>query len=230
MVEENGIVELLDTHASNIRAVGESISTAYEVLAHGEEDEQKLHYEIDELKVKLEDLAARGCNFRRKDFNVLMRKVLMEIEKSKEELFLKREEVKNFISDYVRFQQEFIKSLKEKIIKHSIGEISSSELELFANEMKVVCEKREVDAYRLLTSYQQNLHLYITRLKSLSNKLRRLVNRGESLRAEDLRLLEANMDKKRRATEKLLRQEDVRRMLRTFKRQRKDWSLNKRGE
>lgn len=221
-MDEKAILEFVNSHAFNVQLVEESISRAYDLLANGDNDEEKFYLEIEELKEKLEDLAARGCNFRRKDFNILMNKVLLQVEKSKDELILKRDELKVFILDYLKFQREFIQSFREKVTMYSSNQISKSELESFVKETKSLCEKREEEAYQLIVTYKQCLSSYMSKLERLSNRLRRLIDRGESIKAEDIRQLEAEEEREARIAERRSRQEDVRRMLSNFRRQRKD--------
>jgi len=151
-----------------------------------------------------------------------MNKVLLQVEKSKDELILKRDELKVFILDYLKFQREFIQSFREKVTMYSSNQISKSELESFVKEIKSLCEKREEEAYQLIVTYKQCLNSYMLKLERLSNRLRRLIDRGESIKAEDIRQLEAEEEREARIAERRSRQEDVRRMLSNFRRQRKD--------
>ena len=75
-----------------------------------------------------------------------------------------------------------------------------------------------------LRNFQLRLESFQTEQEEINHKLQRLVERGESLRLEDLRQLEATKTGQERRAERELRRQEVERLLAHFKERRQGGS------
>lgn len=225
-MNEGVLLDFIDSHASKILAMEEWVTAAYDVVSAWDDDVDKLREEREKLQTRLGEMAAQNCSFRRKDFDVLMEKVLSQIEREKEELFEERRCIKEALKEYLEYQRKLVLSLKDGVTKYIEGSMSKAEVESFVNDIKALYEERGEEVYRSLRAFQHKLHVYKKEMQRLNGKLRRLVERGDSLKAEDLRQLEAAKERSLREGEQKLRQEEVKRMLLHFKQGRRNMRNN----
>lgn len=225
-MNESVLLDFIDSHASNILAVEEWVTAAYDAVLSWDDDMDKLREEGRKLQTRLGEMAARNCSFRRKDFNALMDNVLSRIEREKEELFEERRRIKEALKEHLEHQRKLALSLKDVVAKYIEGHMSRAEVESFVNDITTLYKERGEEIYRSLRAFQYKLHVYKREVQRLNEKLRRLVERGDSLKAEDLRQLEAAKERSLREGEQKLRQEEVRRMLLHFKQGRRNMRDN----
>lgn len=225
-MNEGVLLDFIDSHTSKILAVEEWVTTAYDVVSAWDDDVDKLREEREGLQTRLGEMAAQNCSFRRKDFDVLMEKILSRIEREKEELFEERRRIKEAIKEYLEYQRKLVLSLKDGVTEYIEGSMSKAEVESFVNDIKVSYEERGEEIYRSLRAFQHKLHVYKKEMQRLNEKLRRLVERGDLLKAEDLRQLEAAKERSLREGKQKLRQEEVKRMLLHFKQGRRNMRNN----
>lgn len=216
------LLDFIDSHVSRIQAVEEYVAAAYDAVSVWDDDMDKLREEGRKLQTKLGEIAAQNCSFRKKDFDILMEDVLSRIEKEKKELFEERRRIGEALKEYFDYQGKLVLSLKDEVAKYIEGHVSKAEVESFVDDIKASYEERGEEIYNSLRAFQYRLQVYKKETKRLNEKLRRLIERGNSLKAEDLRQLRAAKERSLREGEQKLRQERVRRMLQHFKQGRRD--------
>ena len=86
--------------------------------------------------------------------------------------------------------------------------------------IKAVYQERGQEMFATLRNFQLRLESFQAEQEEINHKLQRLVERGESLRLEDLRQLEAAEAGQERRAERELRRQEVERLLAHFKERR----------
>jgi regulator of replication initiation timing len=86
--------------------------------------------------------------------------------------------------------------------------------------IKAAYQERGQEMFATLRNFQLRLQSFQVEQEEINHKLQRLVERGESLRLEDMRQLEATKTGQERRAERELRREEVERLLSHFKERR----------
>jgi DNA repair exonuclease SbcCD ATPase subunit len=144
----------------------------------------KLREEGRKLQTKLGEIAAQNCSFRKKDFDILMEDVLSRIEKERKDLFEERRRIGEALKEYFDYQGKLVLSLKDEVAKYIEGHVSKAEVESFVDDIKASYEERGEEIYNSLRAFQYRLQVYKKETKRLNEKLRRLIERGNLLKAE----------------------------------------------
>jgi hypothetical protein len=200
--------------------VEEIVSTVHEATSNLNEDIRIIQMESDNLKVGLEEIAAKNCSLRRKDFNSYMDKMLCRINNDKNELFEENKKVSESLRVYLEEQREWTLMLKDQVSKYIAGDIDRSELEAFVDKIKIPYQRGGRKVFRMLCDFQYRLQSYKKKMAEWNDVMRRLIRRGSSLGMEDMRQLEAIEDRAAREMNRNMRKQAVEDILTRFKQER----------
>jgi regulator of replication initiation timing len=176
------------------------------------------------LKTSLQEILARNCSLRRKDFSTLMERITSEFERSKSELEEEREYAREGLKRYLDEQKQSVTSLRQQLVDFACEKVGRDALGATMAMIKAAYQERGQEMFATLRNFQLRLESFQAEQEEINHKLQRLVERGESLRLEDMRQLEAAESGQKRRAERELRRDEVDRLLAHFKQQRQESS------
>ncbi len=214
------VLDIVTCYENRISMVEELTSGHYYATATLDASLAAVVEERVRLKTSLQQILASNCSLRRKDFNTLMERIASESERMKRELEEERECVGEELKGYLGEQKQLVSSLRQQLVDFTYEKADKDALEATMAKFKAAYQSRGQQVFAMLRDFQLRLESFRREEEEISHKLQRLVEKGESLRMEDLRQLEAAKAGQERKAERELRQQDVERLLAHFKQQR----------
>jgi len=214
------LLDLITSYENRISTVEELVITAYQATAASEQSFGDLDKERERLKAGLQQILAKNCSLRKKDFNNLMERLLSDSEGKRKEIEEEQKRVREELKEYLDRQKELATSLRERLVQFTLGKADKDGLETIVNDLKATFQNKGEEVFSLLRNFQWHLEVFQREQEEINHKLQRLVDRGKSLRIEDLRQLEAAKAREDRKAERELRREDVERLLAHFRQER----------
>jgi len=169
------------------------------------------------LETSLRDILARNCHVRRKDFCALMERYTAERERGRRELEEERERIRGSLIGYLDEQKQSATSLRQQLVDFHCGKTGRDAVESTMAMFKAACRERGEEMLATIRSFQLRLVCFRVEQEEMNHKLQRLVDRGESLRLEDLRRLEAVKAGEERRVGRELRRQEVEGLLAHFR-------------
>ncbi|MBI4302922.1 MAG: hypothetical protein HY665_01085 [Chloroflexi bacterium] len=216
------VLDLINSYEHRVVAVESLITGAYETTTDSGDGMSQAYETGQKLKANLRETLVRNRSLRRTDFDALTSKVFGDFEAKKAEIEEERKQVREGLKAYLRRQKELVTSLKEQLTKLSLEGSSKSELETILSNIKANQKEEGEQTFTLLRDFQFRLKTFHQELEELNSRLQRTLERGELLKLEDLRQLQATLADERRKVERKLRKEDVQKLLATFNRERQE--------
>jgi len=214
------VLDLVTTCENRISMVEELVIGAYYATGTVDASLAEVVDKRARLKASLQEILARNCSLRRKDFNLLMERIISESEMKKRELEEERKRVKQELEGYLDEQKQLITSLRQQLVDFSLEEGAKEGLEATIARIRTAYQDKGQQVFGLLRDFQLRLDSFRMEQEEINHKLQRLVERGEFLRLEDLRQLEAVKAGQQRKAERELRRHEVETLLAHFKGQR----------
>jgi len=218
---KDAVLDLITSYENRISMVGEVVTTAYEAMLGSDDGLAELDKERTRLRNALQETLAKNCCLRRKDFNSLMERVLSDSHKGeKKEIEEERKQVREKLKEYLDKQKKLAASLRGQLVKFTQEDADRDSLGAIISDFKTACQDKGEQVFALLRNFQWHLESFQREQEEINRKLQRLVDRGESLKLDDLRQIEAGKARQDRKAERELRREDVERLLTHFRQQR----------
>jgi chromosome segregation ATPase len=224
---EDLILDIVSSYETKISTIEDIFNDAYQVTIAWDDYIEELGDERERLKSTIRELLAQNCSLRRKDFNQMVRRILGEYNEKKENIEQKRKELIKQLSEYISKQKSLTASLKEQVMQLASGKIEKDSLETTISALKSLFQNDGEKLIAQLRSFQIQLTAFQREQEEINRKMERLVERGNSLRIEDLRELEAAEAREKRKMERQLRLEEVERYLSQCRKQRHEIDLHK---
>ena len=218
------VLDIVACYENRISMVEELVSGEYYTTTTLDASLAAVAEERARLKTSLQEILARNCSLRREDFSTLMERITSEFEKSKSELEEEREYVREGLKRYLDEQKQLVTSLRQQLVDFTDEKADKRALEITIAKIKAAYQHRGEQVFALLRDFQVCLESFRMEQEEINHKLLRLVERGESLRLEDMRQLEATKTGQERRAERELRQQEVERLLAHFKERRQGGS------
>jgi regulator of replication initiation timing len=121
---------------------------------------------------------------------------------------------------YLEEQKALTASAKERLVRFTQEDENRNGLEAIIGEFKAATQDKGKRVFTELRNFQRRLGAFKKEQKETNHEIQRLLDRGASLRLEDMRLLEAARDRQERKAERELRREEMERLLSHFNQQR----------
>jgi hypothetical protein len=215
---ENTILSLISSY-KNIISTLQDVIALNEITAH-EENIILIDKEREKLENKLQGMLAKNCSLRRKDFQNMMKRIVCDIEKRKEKTQQKQKQIREMLEDYFGEQKKLATFLKEKLTQFAQGKSNEDSLKTILADIKTLHDSRGKKVFSGLQDFKLHLELFRKDQEKVNRRLQRLIDRGKSLRTEDLRRLESTKAHEQRRAERRILREDVERLLSHFKQER----------
>lgn len=214
---ESLVLDLINSYENRISMVESLVTTAYQTTAASDESLAEFDKERERLQSSLREILVKKCSLRRKDFNSLMERILADSERKKGKIQEEQKRARETLKEYLDKQKELAASLREQLVKFTLENADKDSLGAIITNFKSAYQDKGEQVFALLRNFQWHLESFQREEEETNHKLQRLVDRGESLRIEDLRQLEAAKARQDRKAERELRREDVERLLAHFR-------------
>ena len=214
------VLDIINSYEDRVSMVENLITTAYEATVASDESLALLDMERKVLYVDLRERLVKNHSLRRKDFDVLMERILVDSEGKRGTIEQEWKLIRGKLKEYLDQQKELVASLREGLAKVGQEELAKDTLGVVIGGFKVASQHRGEQILTLLRDFQYHLGVFLNEQWEENSKLQRLVDIGESLRLEDLRRLETTRARQDRKMDRQLRREDIERLLTHFRQQR----------
>lgn|GEM_PF-1188884 len=218
LLVKNATLSFISSYENLIFALRDIVSL-YDTTIR-DESLTSVNKEREKLKSGLQEILAKNCSLRRKDFNKLMERILCDIEKEKEQIKQEQKQIRGVLKEYLDEQKEWAALLRKKLTEFMQSNSGKDDLKTVLENIKAVYEGKGQSVFSRLWDFKLHMELFQREQEQINRRLQRLIDRGESLRIEDLRRLESAKTLERRKAERKILREDVERLLSHFKRQR----------
>ena len=222
------VLDLVASCENRVTMIEELVTGAHYATATVDASLAQIADERVRLKASLQELLARNCSLRRKDFNLLIERIIAESEKRKRELEEERRRVRDELKGYLDEQKQLVVCLRQQLGDFNYEKGDKDALETTIARIKASYQQKGQEVFSLLRGFQLHLKAFQREQEEMNHELQRLADRGKSLKTEDLRQFEAVKADQERRAEKELRREDVERLLAHFKEQRQGSSRHRR--
>jgi hypothetical protein len=212
------LLDLITSYESRVVVVESLVINNYDSTDSGTAVSEVVETN-EKLKDTLRETLVRNCSLRRKDFDALAAGIFSDIDSRKASIDEDRKAVRLRLESYLKRQKQLIVSLKEKLVTYSDDE-SKRAVESVLDEISKSQKEEGTQSFTMLTDFQVRLKNFRQELEVLNHELQRILERGELLRLEDLRKLQASFAIERRKDESRHRSDDVQRLLASFNRER----------
>jgi hypothetical protein len=214
------VLDLIDSYENRVVTVESLIDNAYETTADSDEGLAESYSIIQRLRDDLRETLVKNCSLRRKDFDAFTAMLFSSVEKKKMDIDNERKLIREILKAYLGRQKELVIALKEQLTVFCPEDSNKDNLESLLDEIKTSQKEEGEQTFSLLSDIQLRLKTFRMELADLNSNLKRILERGELLKLEDLRQLQSTMSQERRKTERQERKEDVERLLAHFTRKR----------
>jgi hypothetical protein len=213
------ISELVTSYENRVSMLEELVTSAYGAVAAYNGSPDGLEKDRERLKTSLQETLAKNCCLRKKDFNSLIERVFSDSERKKKKIEEEQKLAREKLKEYLDEQKGLATSLRERLVEFVEEKANKDSLEAAIGDIKAVRQAKGEQILALLRNFQSHLEISQREQKEINHKLQKLVERGETLRLEDLRQLEAGKARQDRKAERELRREDIERLLTHFRQQ-----------
>lgn len=215
------VLDLITSYESGITMAEMMLTQAYDATTAFDGSWSELDKERERLKATLREMLAGSCSLRRKDFSALIERVLSDSEGKRRQIDEEQKRVRRTLKQYLDEQRTLISYLKEQLVGFTQERADKDSLEIIIANIKAAYQSKGKQVFAMLEDFRQQLESFVREQRETNHKLQRLVDRGESLRIEDLRQMEATNTRQARKAEREARRRQVERLLVHF-RQRRD--------
>jgi hypothetical protein len=214
------VLDLITSYESRISTVEELISTAYQTTIASDGSFGTLADEREILKDSLQKMLAKYCSLRKKDFNLLIQRNLSDFDRERREIEDERIRVKQKVKEYLDEQKELANCLRQQLIELVQEKADLRGLEVVISSIKNTYQDAGQHLFNILRNFQLHLESFQMKHEKINHNLQKLVDKGASLKIEDVKQLEVSTSIQDRKTEREERRKEVENLLANFRRQR----------
>ena len=223
------VLDIVTSYENRISMVEDLVGGKYYAAEAFEASLAAVAEERASLKASLQEILSKNCSLRKKDFSSLTESIISDAGVKKRELEEEHKRVREELKEYLDDQKQLVNSLRQQLVDFSCEKIDKDALEATLAKTKALSQERGQEVLAALRDFQLRLESFRKEQGEINCKLKSLVEKGESLRLEDLKQLEPAGDCQKRKAERKLRRADVERLLSHFNQQRKEKESSRRG-
>ncbi len=134
---KNLVLDLVASCENRISMVEELVTGAHYATATLDASLGELADERAGLKASLQEILARNCSLRRKDFNALMERIISDSEIKKGGLEEERKCLREELKGYLEVQRQLVTSLRQQLVEFTPDKGDKDVLEAIIARMKV---------------------------------------------------------------------------------------------
>ncbi|MBI4267414.1 MAG: hypothetical protein HY662_01355 [Chloroflexi bacterium] len=220
------VLELINSYETKISTVEDLIATAYQATVVSQESQGAADDERERLILSLQRLLAKNCSLRKKDSKHLLGTILSNANHKRKDIQEKQNQIRLEVKEYLNEQKELANRLREQLFQVIQENLEGNYLQEILLEIKELSQNKGQDVFTMLRGYQRQLEDFQKEQDGINRRLQRLVDRGESLKIEDLRQLNAARARRERITLRETRRGQVERLITKFRQQRQYQRIN----
>ena len=137
------ILDLVTSYENKVTAVEAFIDVAYRVVRESDGDLSKTCRERKDISNRLREILARNCSLRKRDFETIMRGVLLAFEEKRAWLEEEQERVEERLRHYLSKEKERTALMRERLLESN----TRKDLE---QTLKEICMEQENEAEHVL--------------------------------------------------------------------------------
>jgi len=209
---EKILKDIVTSYDNRISEVGTVIENTYQVLEEYQNDILQSKEDREKIKAQLREALTSQQHLRRKDFDQMIEKISGGITDRKEKIennqYIIREELKGYLDK----QKDIAASLRERlaVFTDHLKENESNRLvdfKIYLKDLQSQQEKRGEEVRKMLKSFRKELEVYKAEQILMSQTLRDLLNKGNSLRIRDFKVAISEIQTQQRERKALWQEE-----------------------
>jgi|GEM_PF-490540 len=206
--------DIISSYEQRIEGVQSIFDTTRLILTDFQEDADQAREEQELIHRQLRDVLARNEHLRNKDYDLMIQRI---IEPRREQ----EKEIRALLNEFLADQQRLAESLKERYgqIRDQLAKGDTPKILDLLKSIKALLAEQDRSKQELTS----NLREAQADQQATVMLVKQLLVKGNTLRIKDFKDMLATIQnqRKERITRKFKRREEVRRMLATFKQQRR---------
>lgn len=210
------ILDLSSSYENGVATVEALVGAAYRAVRESNGSFSKVLRERESISARLQEILARNCSLRKKDFDTIMKGIVCELEGKKAQLEKDEGQIEQELESYLAREKQRIALLREKLK----GTDGIEGIERALRDIKVGQENEAESILLMLRQFRLKLEAFTRKHDQLNRKLQKLLEKGELLRIEDIRRLNFMEARCKRQILRRARREEVERLLVKFGRER----------
>lgn len=172
------VENILSSYESRIQNMGVIIDTTCQLLEGFQDSFIETKQERDKINTQIRDILARNEHLRRKDFDNMMRGILLTEEEKESEV---RGSLKNYLSEHKKMSQvlrEDLKRFRDSLAKGEVQRVIE-----FQEMIKVILVKQEERKEEVISRLKE----FEKGQQETAKRLKELLSKGRELRIADLK-------------------------------------------
>jgi hypothetical protein len=203
------IVTSYDNGISEVRTI---IENTYQVLEEYQNDIVQSKEDREKIKAQLREALTNQQHLRRKDFDQMIEKISGGITNRKEEIEKNQHIIKEELRGYLDKQKDIAATLRERLSRFTdhLKENEANRLrdfKIFLKELQTQQEKRGEEVRKMLEGFRKELEVYRAEQMLMSQTLRDLLSKGNSLRIRDFKVAISEIQDQQRERKTLWQEE-----------------------
>ena len=204
--------EIVSSYDNRISEVGTVIENTYQVLEEYQNDIVQSKENRDNIKAQLREILTNKQHLRRKDFDQMIEKISEGTTNGKEEIEKNQLIIREELRGYLDKQKNVAATLRERLARFTdhLKENESNRLidfKIFLKDLQVQQEKRGEEVRKMLEGFRKELEVYRAEQMLMSQTLRDLLSKGNSLRIRDFKIAISEIQAQQRERKALWQEE-----------------------
>lgn len=203
------ILNLVTSCENRISIVEELITGAFCTVTTLDAELVQVAGERNRLESRLQELLARNCSLRKKDFDMLMRPAISRYQRDSKALEKERRRANEGLRNYLDELKQSVCRLRQQLVDFVSEKEEAAALEATMGRIEAAYRQGGHQAFISLRDFQIRLGSFRKELEEMNIQLQRLVELGEAVKAEDLRQLPAGVAISTQGSDLESRKEDL---------------------
>ena len=209
---EKILKDIVTSYDNRISEVGTVIENTYQVLEEYQNDILQSKEDREKIKAQLREALTSQQHLRRKDFDQMIEKISGGITDRKEKIENNQYIIREELKDYLDKQKDIAAALRERLARFTdhLKENESNRLtdfKIYLKDLQSQQEKRGEEVRKMLESFRKELEVYKAEQILMSQTLRDLLNKGNSLRIKDFKVAISEIQAQQRERKALWQEE-----------------------
>lgn len=209
---EKILKDIVTSYDNRISEVGTVIENTYQVLEEYQNNILQSKEDREKIKAQLREALTSQQHLRRKDFDQMIEKISGGITDRKEKIennqYIIREELKGYLDK----QKDIAAALRERLARFTdhLKENESNRLvdfKIYLKGLQSQQEKRGEEVRKMLEGFRKELEVYRAEQMLMSQTLRNLLSKGNSLRIRDFKVAISEIQAQQRERKALWQEE-----------------------
>ncbi len=209
---EKILKDIVTSYDNRISEVGTVIENTYQVLEEYQNNILQSKEDREKIKAQLREALTSQQHLRRKDFDRMIEKISGGITDRKEKIENNQYIIREELRGYLDKQKDIAAALRERLARFTdhLKENESNRLvdfKIYLKGLQSQQEKRGEEVRKMLEGFRKELEVYRAEQMLMSQTLRNLLNKGNSLRIRDFKVAISEIQAQQRERKTLWQEE-----------------------